>query len=123
MASIVGICNSALIKLGATRIIQLTEGSKTANLCNEQFEKVRDDLLRGHIWNFAVGRAQLARLAEAPAFEFGEAYQLPSNFLRAISIHPDASGQAMVPYRIEGRRLRNRLPLPRDQTSSSRRDI
>lgn len=105
MASIVGICNSALIKLGATRIIQLTEGSKNANLCSEQFEKVRDDLLRSHVWNFAIGRTKLARLAEAPAFEFGTAFQLPSDFLRVVSVHPDGSGQATVPYRIEGRRL------------------
>lgn len=105
MASIVGICNSALIKLGATRIIQLTEGSKNANLCSEQFEKVRDDLLRGHVWNFAIARIQLARLAEAPAFEFGTAFQLPSDFLRVVSVHPDGAGQAVIPYRIEGRRL------------------
>jgi hypothetical protein len=105
MASIVGICNSALIKLGATRIIQLTEGSKNANLCSEQFEKVRDDLLRGHVWNFAIGRTKLARLAEVPAFEFGTAFQLPSDFLRVVSVHPDGSGRVMVPYRVEGRRL------------------
>lgn len=105
MASIVGICNSALIKLGATRIIQLTEGSKNANLCSEQFEKVRDDLLRGHVWNFAIRRTKLAMLAEAPAFEFGRAFQLPSDFLRVVSVHPDASGRGVLPYRIEGRRL------------------
>ena len=105
MASIVGICNSALVKLGATRIIQLTEGSKTANLCSEQFDKVRDDLLRGHVWNFAIKRAKLAMLAETPTFEFDAAFQLPPDFLRAVSVHPDSSGRGGVPYRIEGRRL------------------
>jgi hypothetical protein len=105
MASIVGICNSALVKLGATRIIQLTEGSKNANLCNEQFEKVRDDLLRAHVWNFAIGRARLPQLAETPVFQFACAFQLPADFLRVVSVHPDAGGEAMVPYRVEGRKL------------------
>ena len=62
MASVVGICNSALVKIGATRIISLTEGSKNANLCDEQYEKVRNDLLRSHAWNFATARRKLARL-------------------------------------------------------------
>jgi hypothetical protein len=105
MASIVGICNSALVKLGATRIVQLTEGSKNANLCSEQFEKVRDDLLRSHVWNFAIKRAKLAMLAETPAFGFDAAFQLPSDFLRVASVHPDAAGGATTPYRIEGRQL------------------
>ena len=99
MASVVGICNSALIKLGASPILSLTEGSKSANLCNEQYEKVRDDLLRAHPWNFAAARQKLARLAEAPAFGFAFAYQLPADFLRAIEV---ADG---IGYKIEGRKI------------------
>ncbi len=105
MASVVGISNSALVKLGATRIISLTEGTKNANLAGEQYEKVRDDLLRAHSWNFAMARAKLAQLSDAPAFGFDYAYQLPSDFLRAVSVHPGDAGAGNVPYKIEGRQL------------------
>ncbi|MDJ0951651.1 MAG: hypothetical protein QNJ94_22300 [Alphaproteobacteria bacterium] len=105
MATEVGICNSALAKIGAKRIASLTEGSKNANICNEQYEKLRDDLLRAHVWNFAVTRRQLARLSEAPAFEFQYKYQLPSDWLRTISVHDNAEGAGTVAYRIEGRTL------------------
>ncbi len=105
MASVVGICNSALVKLGATRIISLTEGSKNANLCDEQYEKVRDDLLRSHAWNFAIARRKLARLADAPTFGFDYVFQLPTDFLRVVSVHDDESATGGIAYKIEGRTL------------------
>lgn len=105
MASIVGICNSALIKLGASTIMSLTEGSKNANLANEQFDKLRDELLRSHNWNFATARAKLAQLSDAPAFEFDYGYQLPADWLRTVSVHDNDAGLGAVVYKIEGRVL------------------
>lgn len=105
MASVVGICNSALIKVGASTIMSLTDASKNARLCNEQYEKVRDDLLRSHPWNFAIKRSKLARLAAAPTFQFTYAYQLPANWLRTISAYDNDAGAGGVIYRIEGRTL------------------
>ena len=105
MADVVGICNSALAKIGAARTVSLTEGSKNANVCAEQYDKLRDDLLRGHAWNFAVRRVKLARLAEDPAFGFARAYQLPADWLRTVSVHDDPAARRGVRYRIEGRRL------------------
>lgn len=105
MASVVGICNSALIKLGASTIMSLTDASKNAQLCNEQYEKVREDLLRAHPWNFATMRAKLARLATAPAFQFSYAYQLPADWLRTVSVHDNDGGAGAVAYRVEGRTL------------------
>lgn len=110
MASVVGICNSALIKLGASTIISLSDGSKNANLCNAQYDSLRDDLLRAHAWNFAVVRRTLAQLTEPPTFGFGHAYQLPSDWLRAVSVHDNDAGSGSVRYRIEGRRLLSDAP-------------
>lgn len=104
MASVIGICNSALVKIGARTITSLTEGSKNANLCNEQYAKLRDEVLRAHSWNFAIARAKLGRLVEAPAFGFANAYQLPSDFLRAVAVHDNPDGAGAVPYQIEGQR-------------------
>jgi hypothetical protein len=105
MASIVGICNSALIKLGASTITSLTEGSKNANLCGEQYGKTRQALLRQHPWNFAIARAKLAQLAAPPPFEFAHAYQLPSDWLRTLAVSDNEGGVGAIEYRIEGRTL------------------
>lgn len=108
MASEVGICNSALTKVGVGgdgRISSLTEGSRNANICNEQYPKLRDDLLRSHTWNFATTRAKLARRDEAPAFEFNYKYQLPSDWIRVVSVHDNDAGAGHVRYKIEGSTL------------------
>jgi len=105
MTSVVAICNSALIKLGASTIMALTDGSKNANLCNAQYERLRDELLRAHGWNFAAARARLAQLAATPAFGFAFAYQMPADCLRAISVHYDDRGGNAVRYKIEGGKL------------------
>jgi hypothetical protein len=105
MASETGICNSALVKIGATRIVALDDGSRNANACAELYPKLRDDLLRAHPWNFAVARAKLGRLATAPIFGFSYVYQLPADWLRTLAVSDNDRGEGAVEYRIEGRRL------------------
>jgi hypothetical protein len=79
------ICNSALAKLGADRIIDLNEDNKRARLCKEQYPKLRDDLLRSHPWNFAIARKELAESATyTPPYEFEHAFPLPSDCLRVL---------------------------------------
>lgn len=111
MATEIGICNSALSKIGVTRAIaSLTEGSKTANACNEQYVKLRDDLLRAHTWNFAITRAELQASATAPASEYDFAYQLPSDWIRTVAVHDNDAGEGAVEYRIEGRQILANAP-------------
>lgn len=105
MASIVDICNRALIAIGADTITALTDGSNNAHACNDVYESARDELLRLHPWNFAVARSRLGRLAEAPVFGFRFAYQLPSDWIRTLSVHGDDTGGVTVAYRQEGRTL------------------
>ncbi len=105
MASEVGICNSALTKIGAARIVALDDGSKNANACAELYPKLRDDLLRRHAWNFAHVRRKLARLAAAPAFGFAYAYQLPTDWLRTVEVYTDDAAAGLANYRIEGRTI------------------
>lgn len=97
MASEVSICNSALILLGRETITALTDDVKAARLCNAVFDMKRDWLLRAHIWKFATARETLALLSATPDFEYSYKHQLPSDFLRLISVY-DSS----VRYRIEG---------------------
>lgn len=99
MASNVGICNRALQKLGATRIVSLTEDSRNARACNAAFEAVRDALLRKHPWNFAITRVTLAPDATDPDFEYDYAFSLPSDCLRIL---PD---NEVTDWVVEGRKI------------------
>lgn len=85
----VAICNSALSKVGADRIVSLSEDSRPAKLCNEQFDKIKLMLLRAHPWNFAIKRVTLAASVTAPDFGFDYAYPLPSDYVRALHVNED----------------------------------
>jgi hypothetical protein len=97
----VGICNSALIKVGAKRITALNEATEQARICNEQYAKVRDDLLYSHPWNFAITRVELAADSTQPISEWDNQFPLPSDCLRVIGtdLLPDDS------WHVEGRNL------------------
>lgn len=100
MVSVVGIVNSGLIKVGADPITSLADDSVEARAANSQYEKLRDEVLRAHPWNFAIARSRLARLAEAPPFGFSFQYQLPVDSLRVLTMNEGRSR-----FEIEGRRL------------------
>jgi hypothetical protein len=100
MVSVVGIVNSGLIKVGADPITSLTDDSVEARAANAQYEKLRDEVLRAHPWNFAVARQRLARLVEAPPFGFAFQYQLPPDCLRVLVMN---GGRSV--FEIEGRKL------------------
>ena len=101
MASDTDSANVALRLVGATPITSLTDGSDNANVVDDIFTELLDDLLRSHPWNFATKRVQLARLVTAPEFEFDYAYAHPSDWLRTISVHDNDAGHGTVLYRTE----------------------
>jgi len=96
----VDICNQALTFLAADRITSLTQNSENARRCNAIFEQTRDEVLRGHPWNFAMERVSLAVLDDEPTYEFSVAYQLPADCLRVVS-----TNTTDMEYKIEGRKL------------------
>ena len=105
---VVAICNSALLKIGEERISSLSENNKRAKICNEQYEKIRDEVLRSHPWNFAIKRVQLAQLTTTPIFGFDYQYELPSDCLRVLrAIAGDSTLQrsADIRHQIEGNYL------------------
>lgn len=101
MLSDTGVVNVALRMIGARPIIDLADGTDPANVANDIYTEVRDDLLRSHPWNFATKRVQLAQSATEPTFEFDHAYVLPSDWLRTISVHDNDAGHGTVLYRHE----------------------
>jgi hypothetical protein len=80
------ICNSALAKVGAERILSLDDSSPNAQLCKEQYPKVRDELLRSHPWNFTITRIALAATGTAPVFGFEYQYTIPRDCMRILEI-------------------------------------
>ncbi len=76
----VGICNSALIKIGCERIISLDDDVLRARICKEQYPKIRDYVLEAYPWHFSQKRATLAQLTTAPEWGFTYQYQLPSDY-------------------------------------------
>lgn len=101
MPGITDVVNVSLRRVGATPIVSLTDGSKSANAANNLYSELRDDLLRSHPWNFATKRVKLAQSSTTPVFEFDYAYPLPSDWLRTVSVHASDSGSGAVLYRME----------------------
>lgn len=88
MASTVEIANRALQKLGAKRIVSLTEDSRNGRAVSAAFEPIKRAELRSHPWSFAIKRTQLAASSTPPAFGFRNQYPLPSDFLRLLNPDP-----------------------------------
>ena len=86
MASKVSIANRALTKLGADRVLLLSDDTQQARVMNSMFDDVRDAELRRFDWNFAIKRAALPALAAAPAWGYQFQYPLPSDYLRLVQV-------------------------------------
>jgi hypothetical protein len=102
--SAIALCSRALLKIGAATIASFDEGSAEAEVAANLYPSIRDALISAHPWNFATGQVELARLAAQPLADYAHAFQLPPDFLRALSAGVGGRG-AGVPYRIAESRL------------------
>lgn len=107
----VAICNSALQKLGASRITSLAEDSEEARQCSGCFEQQREAELRKHTWNFAIARATLPAETYDPDFGPANSFALPSDFLRLLPVDPEDVTNTND-WRIEGRSIRTNDSAP-----------
>lgn len=113
MASQTEVVNRALLKLGSNPITSITDNSQAARVMAGLWETVRKSELTKRFWNFALARASLAALSEAPAWGFNYQYQLPVDFLKIaqvgdVFVSPslqDYRNQDDSPYAIEGTRI------------------
>ncbi|SAL59660.1 gp11 [Caballeronia peredens] len=99
MASQAEICNRALTKLGAARITDVLENSKSARAMNALWDTVRKAELRRRIWQFATTRTTLPAVSPAPAWGFNNAFQLPSDFLRLVQVNDTFAVPGLTDYR------------------------
>jgi hypothetical protein len=121
MASTVDIANSALTKLGESRITSLTDNVKGAREINAVFTLRRDKLLRTFNWSFAMERTTLPALVDTPSWGYSYLYQLPSDCLRVVLVDdiwviPGLSnymgGPDEEPFRIVGRKIETDIGAP-----------
>lgn len=102
--SSIALCSRALMKLGANGITSFEDGTAEAEVAASLYGSIRDGLISGHPWSFATGQIVLAQLAAEPVADYSTAYQLPSDFLRALSAGSGSRGRG-IDYRIAERRL------------------
>lgn len=102
--SAIALCSRALLKLGAGTIASFDEGTAEAEIAGNLYPSLRDALLSAHPWSFATAQASLPKLAAEPVADYACAYQLPADFLRALSAGLSGRGRG-IDYRIAERRL------------------
>ncbi len=109
MASQTAICNRALTKIGASRILSIADDVKAARELNSMWDIVLDAELRRNIWNFAVTRTSLAALSAAPPWGYAYQYQLPVDCIRLLQVGEgyyvhnltDYRSMPEMPYQVE----------------------
>lgn len=99
MTSETDLANRALYLLKSGRIASLSDTNEKAVTLNDVFTQVRDELLRSHNWDFASRLVKLAQSATTPVFEFDNAYTLPSDWIRTVSVYDNDAGVGRVFYR------------------------
>ena len=81
----IGLCSRALVRLGAAPITSFDDNTAESEIANALYGSVRDALLSAYPWSFATGQIELTKLNDAPVADYQNAFQLPLDFLRAIS--------------------------------------
>jgi len=102
--SAIALCSRALLKLGAATIASFDDGTAESEVCANLYPSVRDALLSSYPWKFATGQVSLPRLVAQPVADYAMAYQLPADFLRAMSAGVAGQGFGLS-YRIAENRL------------------
>jgi hypothetical protein len=73
-------------------------------VASQLYPLARDALLSAHPWSFATRQAELARLTHGPTTTFAYAYQLPNDYLKALSAGNGGRGRGLV-FQIVNRQL------------------
>jgi len=98
------ICNDALTLCGANTIMSLTDASREARICNKNYARSRDFVLRQHSWNCAIKRVVLAPNTTTPAFDFTYSFDLPGECLKVVRVGTDPEWRD-CDWRVEGRTI------------------
>lgn len=95
----IGLCARALARIGVHPITSFADGTTEAEIAGLLYAPLRDAVLSSYPWNFATRQVVLTRLATPPNGDYQYTYQLPNDFLRAISAGHSGRGRG-INYRI-----------------------
>lgn len=102
--SAIALCSKGLLKIGTNSISSFEDGTTESEVAQSLYPGVRDAFLSSYPWNFATAEISLSQLVGEPVAGFSYAYQLPADFLRALSAG-DALQSRGMNYRILEKRL------------------
>jgi hypothetical protein len=100
----IALCSRALIRIGAAPITSFDDGTAQSEIAGALFGPIRDALLSSYGWTFASGQVPLPQLSIPPPADYNHAFQLPDDFLRALSAGTAGRGRGLN-YRISGNTL------------------
>lgn len=89
MNSQLSIINSALSRMGANPISDIDDGTSTATLMQNVYNHAREYILRLHPWSCCRKREVIAPVSETPKFGYANAFPLPKDCLRIISVNAE----------------------------------
>lgn len=92
----VALASRALIRIGAAPITSFDDGTAESEISGALFGPVRDALLSAYGWSFATGQAELNQLETPPVADYAKAFELPTDFLRALSAGSGARGRGLT---------------------------
>ena len=105
----VAICARALLKIGAQPIQSFYDDTAEAEMALAFYQPTRDALLSAYPWRFATTQITLAQLQTPPLADFSYGYQLPNDFLRALSAGSNGNSDGLV-FRITKNTLQTDSP-------------
>ncbi len=91
----VALASRALIRIGAAPITSFDDGTAESEIAGALFAPVRDGLLSAYPWSFATAQVELTELVTTPIADYDHAFQLPNDFLRAISAGASSRGRGL----------------------------
>jgi hypothetical protein len=91
----VGLCSRALLRIGVHPIASFSDGTAESEIAGLLYGPCRDALLSAYSWSFATGQAALTLLSSSPVADYPYAYQLPLDFLRAVSLGSGGRGRGL----------------------------
>lgn len=100
----IALASRALIRLGSAPITSFEDSTAQAEIAGALYAPVRDGLLSSYAWNFATTQAELTKLQSGPLADYQNAFQLPNDFLRALSAGPGPKSRGLR-YRLSGDQL------------------
>ncbi len=100
------ICSKAFVKIGAKTISSFNEGTTESEIAQQLYASSKNTLLSIYPWHFATSIASLNRLDEKPMSGYSFVYQLPLDFLRALSLEKSD-------YRIYHKTIHTNDPMPK----------